>query len=47
MGILWIFLAILLLYLILEVTILFMRFVPILIVAWIFYKIWQKIVQKT
>jgi hypothetical protein len=47
MGILWIFLAILLLYLILEVTILFMRLVPILIVAWIFYKIWQKIVQKT
>ena len=45
--ILMMFLAILLLYLILSVATLFIKMLPIVIVAIIFYKIWKKFVQKT
>ena len=40
-----IFLAILLVYLILSVAVLFIKLLPIFIVAIIFYRIWKKFVQ--
>jgi len=34
-------------YLVLSVTVLFIKLLPIVVVAWIFYKLWKKFVQKT